>query len=922
MSAPVSPRFLPWLRTGLASYITEEAVDGIAPGDTASISVAVQLTASGGSDYQDEITSPAIRLRGPAEVIGIDQSLIVRRDPEPGETDAERNYFALVEFSAPDLPWRYTPARPAGNSADRLQPWIALVVVEEREGVWLETGPHCRLPILHVDDAERELPDLAQCWAWAHVHADHDLKDGVSSGLETAPGAFRSRLMCPRRLSPRRGWIACVVPVFKAGLQAGLGLPVVANGGLAWDQGSGEIDIPVYHHWRFRTGPQGDFESLVKRLKARQLPEEVGRRDLDISQPGGSLPKGRKVVISYQGALISLAGQPKPWPQDHRGLYQAEMVKLLNAGLDQSRPGTPYDALEDDPVVGPPAYTAQQAQQREIPPAGKPPVWLGEVNTEPQHRAAAGLGTQVVRRDQESLMASAWEFAASAAEAGRILTRARTAEEVGKRAKQNFDRLADEEFIQIAGPAMARLQHASGKTIRGMVNTSALPGGLFSGAFRRLARSAPGLRKVSARRRMELSQAVTRKAIQDPLDFVNQWAAVQSPANADVENDNLQGARMLAIEIAGMQLEYIPRIEVVGIPYTGDTQHLNTLVSASRAALDPGKTIHAMVQKRIKNLSLASGQEVPDRIFIRPRFTTPMYQRLAALSVEYLVPGIGDIPNDTLGLLETNPPFIEAYLAGLNHEMGREFLWREYPARLSDTWFQYFWNSGSQGAADIRPIRGWPDSARLGQNAPERAPQASLVLLIRSALLRRYPDLRVYAVEALWKTRQNKQQEKIQVRREKLDGEVYQPVFTARLTSDITVFGFTLDENKARGSIDPDKHPGYFFVLEQPPGSPRFGLDEQRRPGSLNHWTNLSWPDLAGEDGQPPTFVDVTQPPGMILNRPLQTNSDDPQARDTWGSDSAAMARITFQRPVRMLVHADSMLPAAPTRPNPKDRKW
>lgn len=922
MSEPVSPHFLPWLRTGLASHINETASDGIAPGDTASISVAVRLTASGGEEINEAVQSPSIRLRGPGEVIGIDPSLVVRHDPEPGETDAERNYFALVEFSAPDLPWRYTPARPDDKtSPNRLQPWIALVVVEEREGVWLETGPHCRLPILHVDDITRELPDLEQSWAWAHVHADHDLKDGVGSAIDSAPEAFRSRLMCPRYLSPNRGWIACVVPVFKVGLLAGLGMETSASEVLAWDKASGgELDIPVYHYWRFHTGPKGDFESLVKRLRARELPEDVGFRDLDISKPGGGLPES-KVVISYQGALLSLAGKPKPWPASHRGQYKKEMAALLNAGLVRKPTGKSYDALKDDPVVGPPAYAIQQAQARSVPEEGRPPEWLGELNTEPQHRTAAGLGAQVVRRDQEHLMASAWEFAASAAEASRVLTRARTAAEVGKRAKLHFDLLTDADFIQIAGPAMARLHHPSGKTIHGVVGTSALPGGLFSGAFRRLSRTAPGLRKTSAKRGIDIPGAVTQKALQDPVAFVQPWASVHSPANADVENET-QGARAVApvartILVGGIEVDMVPRVDVITLPYTGDSQWVNTLVPESRAALDPVQTIRAMVQSRIKNLPLAEGQDVPDRVFIRPRFTTPMYKRLAALSVEYLVPGIGEIPNDTLGLLEANPSFIEAYMSGLNHEMGREFLWREFPARLSDTWFQHFWNSGSQGAEDIKTIGDWLGSASLGENGPKGAPKPSLVLLIRSALLRRYPELRIYAVEAMWK----KKGKDKNVRREKTDGAVYQPIFTARLTGDITVFGFTLEEAKARGSTDPNKHPGYFFVLEQPPGAPRFGLDEQQKSGSLTHWNDLSWPDLANDKGEPPTFVDVNKPPSDKKLGPLETNSDAPNARDAWGADAAAMARITFQRPVRMLVHADSMLPDAPTKPNPKERK-
>ena len=323
-----------------------------------------------------------------------------------------------------------------------------------------------------------------------------------------------------------------------------------------------------------------------------------------------------------------------------------------------------------------------------------------------------------------------------------------------------------------------------------------------------------------------------------------------------------------------------------------------------------------MVNARIIGVSKQSDQDVPDRLYAQPQFTTPMYRRLTALSVEYLVPGIGEIPDNTLGLLATNPPFIEAFLAGLNHEMGHEFLWREYPARLDDTWFQYFWEGGSEADPAILPIRNWNTLTALGTHAPKQTTQAGLVLLIRSAILRRYPELRVYAVEAAWDAKDGKY-----IRIEKSDGIVKSPLFAARLTADITVFGFDLDEDTARGSTNPKSPPGYFFVLEQPPGSPRFGLDagSARRPEKAPvAWTNLSWSHLAEAEAALPTFVNVLGPTWLVSAGPIPSNSDEHGAKgkDAWGEDAASMARITFQRPVRMLVHADAMIPefAAPSK--------
>jgi hypothetical protein len=908
VSAPATPSFLPWLRSGLASNITATAQGGLAPGDTTSLSVAVQLSATGTKGEIDEaVSSPLLRLRGPGEVIGIDPALIIRHDPQPGTSDAESNYLVLVEFSLPDFPWRYTPA---AASSDRLQPWIVLVVVEERAGVWLETATANRLPVLHVDDTSRELPDLSQSWAWAHVQVDYDLSDGIPAVLAQSPEAFRSRLLCPRRLLPECDWLACVVPAFEAGRRTGLGLPLSANLGLSWGKNTaGELLLPVYHSWRFQTGPRGDFESLVRRLEPRELPEGVGLRDLDISDPGGGLPEVPGAVISYQGALVSVASQARPWPAAQKAAFKNALDKALNAELVRESPPQPYDALRDDPVVGPPAYANRQAAQNNVPPDGKPPLWFGELNTEPQHRAVAGLGAEVVRRDQEALMAKAWQFAADARDASRILTRARTAWEIARRVRPRFEAFSDEEFVQMAGPALARLRYSSTLTIKGALVGSALPSGVFSGGFRRLTHATPGFLKKTSTGPAPATDDFTRAIVSQPVEFTAQWANVKSPVNADVE-DLLQPsgtARSLEVKVGGTDIPL--RVGIIVSPYGGDAAPVLALAGKTRSALDPQGALKSMVEARILGLSPGRDQDVPDRAFVSPLFTTPMYRRLAALSVEYLVPGVGDIPDDTLGLLSTRPPFIEAYLAGLNHELGREFLWREYPARLDGTWFQYFWEGGPGAAADVKPLRQWQPEVSLGGHAPKGAAQAGLVLLVRSAILRRYPDLRIYAVEAAWDKQDGKD-----IRVEAVEGEVKSPLFAARLSPDITVYGFDLNLDQARGSTNPSAPPGYFFVLEQQSGSPRFGLDvatPKRPENAPKSWTDLSWSHLSAKGDPLPAFIDVTGPVWLATAGALPSNSDakGSQGKDAWGDDAAAMARITFQRPVRMLVHADSMLP-------------
>ena len=72
-----------------------------------------------------------------------------------------------------------------------------------------------------------------------------------------------------------------------------------------------------------------------------------------------------------------------------------------------------------DPPVTPPLYAGRHADQTTSPPIGTPPLWLGELNLNPQHRAVAAYGTRMIQQEQEALMASAWEQAGELARAER-----------------------------------------------------------------------------------------------------------------------------------------------------------------------------------------------------------------------------------------------------------------------------------------------------------------------------------------------------------------------------------------------------------------------------------------------------------------------------------------------------------------------
>ena len=86
----------------------------------------------------------------------------------------------------------------------------------------------CRCSKSDSAQAEHELPDLADSWAWAHAQVAGGQRnaDSLKQSLAGDPALTVSRLLCPRRLDPLTDYLACVVPAFELGRKAGLGLPI------------------------------------------------------------------------------------------------------------------------------------------------------------------------------------------------------------------------------------------------------------------------------------------------------------------------------------------------------------------------------------------------------------------------------------------------------------------------------------------------------------------------------------------------------------------------------------------------------------------------------------------------------------------------------------------------------------------------
>jgi hypothetical protein len=206
--------------------------------------------------------------------------------------------------------------------------------------------------------------------------------------------------------------------------------------------------------------------------------------------------------------------------------------------------------------------------------------------------------------------------------------------------------------------------------------------------------------------------------------------------------------------------------------------------------------------------------------------------------------------------------------------------------------------------SDILPLREWRDRP-LGANRPGDAVDIGLVLVIRGDLVRRFPELIVYAVKA--KRLASGAIVPALPERLRAEGEAdaveeaVMPVFSTRLPSDMLLVGFPFDAEKARGTSSSD---GLFIVFEERIGEPRFGLDGPIDPVTPPaSWNDLSWSHfgLAAEDAVGTYLDDPQSTPGPI-------DGDTGRWLGTTAS-AASRARITLQRPVRLAIPFSRVLP-------------
>jgi hypothetical protein len=334
------------------------------------------------------------------------------------------------------------------------------------------------------------------------------------------------------------------------------------------------------------------------------------------------------------------------------------------------------------------------------------------------------------------------------------------------------------------------------------------------------------------------------------------------------------------VAIAARANSQTPAAEFVGV----DLQELGTrLLTRVDASVNVARRVASMVTGHGVTDPEAPGFDPYHGIQAFPVIGDSTYQYLDQLEGGWVLPEANGLEPDTAILLRTNPAFTSAFLVGLNHEMNSELLWRGYPTDQRGTPFRHFWDR-VDGRPDIQPIHEWPSDLPLATaGAPPGTAGAGeqIVLLLRGRLLRRYPDLVIYATTG---TRS-------------VPGTTIptagHPLFFGQLRPDISLVGFPLTPDELAAGQ-------WWFVLEQQLTAPRFGFDLGDAPAQT--WADATWSMFGIEEGQHIRLKVGGTPTAIATTRIPKPNGR------AFGSTADQIAISLLQRPIRVSLHKDRLL--------------
>ncbi|HSP36149.1 MAG TPA: hypothetical protein VLR26_00160 [Frankiaceae bacterium] len=841
--------FAGWVRERVAGLAT-----GVQDG-RARVETSVTLT---GRDAGGAVTSAQTRtvrflLAGPRDVVGLAGGAITKRYPTPGAIDHESDRCAHVEFADPGLPWRYTPAPKPAAGTGALHPWLVLIVGVD--AVDLTLGGNA----VTLSPAVQQLHPLGtptSAYRWSHVQTD-------------AEGRRVARILSGRLLDAGTDYVAVLVPAFDAAGQPN------------WT-GTAAATVPAYDSWRFRTAtPAGSFEDLAARLQPGDADPKTGRAPLDYPRvpaagdlevrgalaPLGALdgalpddvrtdldglrtpasdPRGRPIVgLPRYGEAWLAAPEGTTWgrelntdPRDRGVAGLGLEVGVRNQDDLADEAAAQLGALSEarqrirELVAG--LQASQALWARRMPASAPEQLWLlgpalrrvvtangsvADLATAADRALPAGLFSSAARRILRPGPARTAALRDGAAHPAAIL-------EAANRCPAPPKRRADGVPFTVLRIDGEELDSRRGKA----AETGAIDVATVLEQAKALAEQVtPKLRELAlaiVRRLATAHDQGSPAPWAEALELLIAAAAVAADNGPEVSRLSRAMQRFLELFPDGSTDTDLVDL-LVGLAEPSPQEppcrpvDLGALATGVLAAFDPGAAdgpARTRVLDTIEGLDPKQPLAPPEACIGLDR---PVWADVQSAFAEWLLPGVGALPQDSVIALETNPRFIDALLTGLNTQLLGELRWRNLPVATGCTPLRVFWDRSHTGTGarvdDIVGIANWSDGSAVGdvQHRPPAESGRDLVVVVRGALFMRYPATVVYLVTARAGPGFTGDPD--------FDSDPdpaaprVLPSFQGRVADDVTFFGFS--------GFVPDEIRAHWLVFEEPPTGYRFAND-------------------------------------------------------------------------------------------------
>lgn len=811
----------------------------------------------------------AVAFPAASDVKALRPSAIRHMAPKPNTPDAETTKCVHVDLHDADLPWRYTPEPPAG---DVHKPWMVLLVGTDEE-LSVNAG------IASVEDSVLAAHPLESSHKWAHVQSD---------GTATF-----SRILSPYRLKPQRSHVAALVPAF------------TAAGGPMWNAAGRHFDrLPAYFSWRFQAAEEGDFETLARALRAAASENlgiatlhyerplagvsamltlggaitslkghpsepaavEKARNDLDSLQQIEDVHPEGEIPVQPDRWIMQLPDFGNLWTEDteaaqwsksmnddprHRGsaglgieMAVLEQEALMAAAVEQA--GALQDAGQRVAFLAAGLDAARRVWDRRLPDA---PALRLRLFGPAMGRMVSDNGRTVLDRVTDA--ASPLDAAIFSSAAQRMLRDGTALSRFS--AAGHIDRAS---FLDAANTVPPKPE----RTPDGLPHADAAGGG--KSLEEALGLKDPGdrlwevLDKFAGAKIFNASAHKFNDVVRDEFglecsDFIPGFFA-RLPGYAQQEDDSrlvFDDENMLGAIDACRGSRIPERPGKLGLGTTLprpdrpdprrpiDPGKLSGIVSD---AIDPNRELPpawARVKATISGLDLTTlaPPEAPIGL------DYPTWTLLNKHEREWLLPGAGQIKNNSVVGLRTNPTFIDSFLVGINTQFLAEMRWRNLPAPRVSTPLRMFWgyanaNTGAR-EPDIRPIGDWPsrpagsagaddvgDMTHQNARPGDTTGRQDLVIAFRTPLFRRYPSTLTYLVRPGENVDDRlKAPPDFTIPPNPVDRWCFGPIFFGVMEPDLVFFAF---------DVDPDTLAQYWVVLDEPPMELRFRSDKGWAPAT------------------------------------------------------------------------------------------